>query len=30
MKCRKLGGRAGIPGLSEVQQFLEERTRGRE
>jgi sulfofructose kinase len=26
MKCRKLGGRAGIPGLSEVQRFLEERT----
>jgi len=25
MKCRKLGGRAGIPRLSEVQQFLQER-----
>jgi len=25
MKCRKLGGRAGIPGLAEVRQFLEER-----
>lgn len=25
MKCRKLGGRAGIPRLSEVRQFLEER-----
>ena len=25
MKCRKLGGRAGIPGLSEVRQFLEKR-----
>ncbi len=27
MKCRKAGGRAGIPRLSEVQQFLEERGR---
>ncbi|HUJ18715.1 MAG TPA: sugar kinase [Nitrospirota bacterium] len=26
MKCRKLGGRAGIPKLSEAQQFLQERT----
>jgi sulfofructose kinase len=26
MKCRKLGGRAGIPGLSEVKQFLDKRT----
>jgi ribokinase len=25
MKCRKLGGRAGIPRLSEVRQFLQER-----
>ncbi len=25
MKCRKVGGRAGIPRLSEVRQFLEER-----
>jgi len=25
MKCRKLGGRAGIPRLAEVRQFLEER-----
>jgi ribokinase len=25
MKCRKLGGQAGIPGLSEVRQFMEER-----
>ncbi len=25
MKCRKLGGRAGIPRLSEVQEFLQER-----
>ncbi len=25
MKCRRLGGRAGIPRLSEVQQFLQER-----
>lgn len=25
MKCRKLGGRAGIPKLSEVLQFLQER-----
>ncbi len=25
IKCRKLGGRAGIPTLSEVQQFLRER-----
>jgi len=25
MKCRKLGGRAGIPRLPEVQQFLRER-----
>jgi len=25
MKCRKLGGRAGIPRLSEVQQFLQKR-----
>ncbi len=25
MKCRKLGGRAGMPRLSEVQQFLQER-----
>jgi sulfofructose kinase len=25
MKCRKLGGRAGMPGLSEVRQFLKER-----
>jgi ribokinase len=25
MKCRKLGGRVGIPRLSEVQQFLQER-----
>jgi len=25
MKCRKLGGRAGIPRLAEVQQFLRER-----
>jgi ribokinase len=25
MKCRKLGGRAGIPRLAEVRQFLQER-----
>jgi len=25
MKCRKVGGRAGIPRLAEIQQFLEER-----
>ena len=25
MKCRKIGGRAGIPGLAEVQAFLRER-----
>jgi sulfofructose kinase len=25
MKCRKVGGRAGIPRLAEVQQFLQER-----
>lgn len=25
MKCRKVGGRAGLPGLSEAQQFLRER-----
>jgi sulfofructose kinase len=25
MKCRKVGGRAGIPTLAEVQRFLEER-----
>ena len=25
MKCRKLGGRAGIPGLAEVQKFLKEQ-----
>jgi ribokinase len=25
MKCRKLGGRAGIPRLPEVSQFLQER-----
>jgi sulfofructose kinase len=26
VKCRKVGGRAGIPKLSEVQQFLQEQT----
>jgi ribokinase len=25
MKCRKVGGRAGIPGLQEVAQFMRER-----
>jgi len=25
MKCRKVGGRAGIPGLEEVTQFMRER-----
>jgi sulfofructose kinase len=29
MKCRKLGGRAGIPRLPEVQQFLQEQDRLR-
>lgn len=30
MKCRKLGGRAGIPGLNQVQEFLRERGVKRE
>ena len=28
MKCRKIGGRAGIPGLNEVFEFLKERNGG--
>jgi sulfofructose kinase len=27
LKCRKIGGRAGIPGLNEVETFLRERER---
>ncbi len=29
LKCKKIGGRAGIPGLDEVLRFLEERKRYR-
>jgi sulfofructose kinase len=28
LKCRKIGGRAGIPKLNEVEKFLRERERG--